>query len=496
MDDGDGARMQGRTAQVPEPWEPPKLPRGLIAARHHALDTRVRELEEAGARADGSGSKDRLLREAIRRRNQARGLAKSAGGLTQRKLNFELMAEATNINKFEKAVEKGRRDVEEAKEYVQEALRYQEDAERALEAAEQKLRNSQDRRAWLATNLAAETNAQRHGGVHEAFATLRLAVHTGLPLELRQKWDVLEGFFQSVAPAAAQFMADDPALRGLGGSEAGTSVAGDAVGEEDIGDLIMQSDLVTARADLADLVKQRDEAVAIAIRQGGSQEHARGRFDGRICEARERIQRTEALLSTGAPAEPKHDDGDGSAITRQQLQQRQTTTQSKAASSPSLVPARVPPTPEYDDATTPVAQQATDNSTHGAECTAQGRTVAGQRRAGSEPRGPLAQACGRAQVAPCAAALPAAFATAERAASARRYAAAAEDEGMEGVEDCSHLPAASLTRRRREIRDALDGMAKRAAERMPLRAARASPVRGRGRSRSERDFRAEADDDV
>ncbi len=494
MDDGANDETHGQTVQMPEPWEPPKLPRGLIAARHHALEARVRELEGAGAKADGDTSRDKLLREAIRRRDQARGMAKVAGGLTQRKLNFELMSEASNIVRFEKAVEKGQRDVEEAKDYVQEALQYQRDAETALEVAQQKLRNSQDRRAWLATNLAAETNAQKYGGIQEAFATLRTAVQTGFSPELRQQWELLEGFLRSVAPAATQHMDDDPALHGLEGSEANTSVAGEGHGVDEIGDLILQSDLSAARADLADLTKQQEEAVAIAIRQGGSQEHAKNRFESRIQEARQRIQRTETLLTAEAPAAATGINGNGHGPTQRQRQQHRPTMPSVSLTSSITLAGRAPPTPECDEGTAPVDPEAARSPICNDDHARRGQAASSWRRAGSEPRNASVHDQGHTRAAPCAAALPAAFATAERAASACRFATVVHADNMEGLEGGAYLPAANLTRRRREIRETLDGLAKRAAERGPLRPDRASPGKARGRSRSERDCRPGGDD--
>ncbi len=440
---------------IPAPFVPHVLPRGLIAARHKALSEMVERME--------AGGKDpRKIEEAIKRRDKVKQEAKIAGGLTQQKLNLELLNEARRVSRFEKAVAKDQQRLEQAQAAIEEARKQHRKVAAELEATKRKLANSVARQAHLATTLAAETNADRNGGIHATVASLRQALQTtGVPPELSQLWQRLEDQLREVAPPPPPPLDHDPIFEGLGESDAATSVAdeGGAFSAE-VGDLIVQSDLATAEADLRDLVKQQEAAIALAVRTNESQGKASRQFDSRIAEAKARIQRTRALFSNPARREARgaSEAAEAAAVPHD-----------ASAASGSLVPRGQDAAPS----TPPRQQQQQQQQQQPA-------------RPHSAPRPWRPAPESSSTSGPSASNLPAAFATGERAASARRLARGGGDETMRSGDALAPvgLPLTLLTQRRRDIRASLDGMVQRM--RPPRGRSGERPPEAAPRSRSER----------
>ncbi len=439
MQQEDQIKTDGPT--MPAPYVPPILPRGLMAARYRALDAKVQEMSSTGA-------DPKKVERVVRRRDQTKKEAKIAGGITQQQLNFQLLDEARNIAKYEKALVDDQLRLEQAKVDVEEAARQLQAAEQTVEATRQKLANSQARRAHLASTLAAETNADKHGGLHAAVDNFRDAVREQLPPSALHLWQQLEDLVRTVVPPMPSALVGDPLIEEVSSSDvdcdAATSVADEDGTTREVGDLILQSDLATAESDLQDLLKQQGNALALAVRTNESQGQVRRKFDSKIAEAMQRIQRTRALFkraSVDAGTAPLPADSTA---------------------------ARAPPGPSSTHSGLTPAQRAAPSI-----------ETQPLPRPRSAPRS-LRPQSDMQEAVPAAAALPKAFATAERAASATRLAVGAADAVMQ-----ADLPLTQLTHKRREIRASLDAMEQRA--RRPERGR--SLRRGRDaspRSRSER----------
>ncbi len=413
-----------------------------MAARYKALDAKVQEMSSIGA-------DPKKVEKIVRRRDQTKREAKIAGGLTQQQLNFQLLDEARNISKFEKALVDDQLRLEQAKADVDEAARQLQAAEQAVEATKQKLANSQARRAHLASTLAAETNADKHGGLHAAVDNFRDAVREQLPPGALHLWQQLEDLVRTVVPPVPSAFAGDPLVEEVSSSDVDCDAATSVAEEDDdtareVGDLILQSDLATAESDLQDLLKQQSNALALAVRTNESQGQVRRKFDSKIAEAMQRIQRTRTLFkktsndgdpkpppaSQAAASAPSHSSSGGSALAP--AQRAVPSVEAQPLPRPRSAPRSLRPQSDSQDA------------------------------------------------APAAATLPKAFATAERAASATRLATSAADTVMQ-----AEVPLTQLTQKRREIRASLEALEQRA--RRPERGR--SLRRGRGtspRSRSER----------
>ncbi len=261
---------QGLAARIPAPWIPPSLPRFVLAARAKALDTQLEELQAEGA-------DPKKVEKVTRRRDRVKKEAKSAGGLTQQQLKFQLLDEGRNVAKFEASMGQAQQRIVDAQVAVDEAPKQKLEAEMDYEATKQKLANAHARSAQLAATLASETNADKHGGLHDTVSSIRQAVHASLPSEVQVLWQRLEELVRAVAPTLPSGVGGDPLLEPFTDSELASLAPTSVVDVDDdlagrVGDLIEQSDLATAEADLQDLLKQQAAALALAIRTNESQE--------------------------------------------------------------------------------------------------------------------------------------------------------------------------------------------------------------------------------
>ncbi len=230
-------------------------------------------------------------------------MLKAAGGATESKLHFSARDAWRKMFKQDKAIKAAELSLDEAKRRAQEAERDVQRAEAALEEARKKRSDTAELYAYLTTNLAAEANADKQPAAHAALRQLRAAFGPNGP-RLAACVQALESLVMSVVPAAAADYGDDPALHGLdlpaGDGDDHVSICTSIADEEldaDVGDLILQSSVAAAEKDLQDLLKQRDQAVAIAIRVDASQKEAALPYQERIRIAQARLEHTKAMLS-------------------------------------------------------------------------------------------------------------------------------------------------------------------------------------------------------
>ncbi len=261
----------------------------------------MEELERAGADDD-------LISRAKSRRDDAKKMLRVAGGATESKLLFSARDAWTKMAKQDKAITMAEKDLDDAKRIAAEAEARVQRAASALDAARQRRRNTAEQYAYLTTNLAAEANTDRQHAVHSALQHLREAFGQHSP-QVAHCLQALESFVASVAPAAAPPYSDDPVLQDLvfmpkGGDGAKSDCTSVVSGTDDVdvGDLILQPSIAAAERDLRDLISQRDHAVALAIRADGSQKEAALPFQKKIQAIQDRICRTKELLQ--APARP------------------------------------------------------------------------------------------------------------------------------------------------------------------------------------------------
>ncbi len=281
--------------EVPRPYAPPPYPRVLLANRYKVLEKKVEELEKGGEAAEA-------IALVASQRDEVRQMLKAAGGATESKLHHTARDEWRKLGRYDKAISAAEVSLEAAKRAAEEAERAVLRTARKLEAVKQKKKNASDKYAWLATNLAAEANSGKQPAAHLALQRIREAVGNASP-EMANWLCDLESFVVSVAPAANEAIDESHVLpasvappRGAcDAASDGTSIASD---DEDfeVGDLILQPNIEAAERDLRDLIKQREQAVALAFRTDGSQREAAQAFNDKICAAQLRLDRTKAML--------------------------------------------------------------------------------------------------------------------------------------------------------------------------------------------------------
>ncbi len=289
----------------PRPYQPPPLPRGLLAARTSALEAKLKEMQEGGAAGEG-------IKKAEARLESTRRMLKQAGGQTQRKLHFEMLEGDRRVARAVTAVEQAEHALGEAERELLAAVDKRDRAGAHLESERVKLTNARAHHAHLTLQAAAEVNAhsgkyvELHRGMVELRAALEGMQGMGAALDVLQQ---AANFFAAFAPTEYR-PEDDPMLRDLdadGGQSEPTDL--EAADEDEMVDddhLHSLDAVAQAKADLDDLREQANQAAAGALRavadraaaivEGGSTDTPSPSPATMVQQFAQRIQEAEARL--------------------------------------------------------------------------------------------------------------------------------------------------------------------------------------------------------
>ena len=279
-DEDDGLELErGRakgTQQRPEPFVPAPVPRLLLQSEYKALEARKERFSTA------SGKKAEKKKELAESRMREVALqARIAGGLNPGHLPVEIIKVSRKLFSKEKLVHKKEQELEDARARRDEAVRNVEAAERALEDERLRRNNLEQKKAYLTSQHAAESQRQEHRDrVGIALQELRAGGAASFPPRAWEAISVLSTFIETIVPQAAP----DPrrnVLEGLASSSSSDESSGESYtteregisvdsdrGKEDSGaaqSIGMLSPKEAAARDLHDLCKQRDAEMAKTI---------------------------------------------------------------------------------------------------------------------------------------------------------------------------------------------------------------------------------------
>ncbi len=253
----------GQDPAPPRPYQPPPLPRGLLAARTSALEAKIKKMQESGAAGEE-------LKRAEARLESTRRMLKQAGGQTQRKLHFEMLEGDRRVARAVTSVEQAEQALGEAEKELLAAVDKRDRACAHLENEQVKLTNARAHHAHLTLQAAVEVNAysnkylELHRGMVELRATLEGMQGMGAALDVLQQ---AAHFFGAFAPTEYR-AEDDPMVRDPdadGNQSEPTDL--EAAGEMGDDNQLHTLDAVAqAQADLDDLREQANQAAAGAVR--------------------------------------------------------------------------------------------------------------------------------------------------------------------------------------------------------------------------------------
>ncbi len=244
------------------PFEPPPLPRGLLAARAAALEEKRNELRRDNAREED-------VKKVEARLSATREMLRKAGGETERKMHFGILDLDRKMARTTAAIERAEKELAEAESGVLEAIDRRDRAAADLQPEKAKLGHIRDHRAHLALQAAVEANAhaEKYAFMYQAMQDLQNMLQSEPGMEGRL--DALQqvtSFLGSFVPAEYD-ASNDPMLHGITSDceDGATTDVEQADHFDDAATFRMESPIVQAERDLLDLKQQAAEAAAGAV---------------------------------------------------------------------------------------------------------------------------------------------------------------------------------------------------------------------------------------
>ncbi len=203
------------------------------------------------------------------RLDATRRMLRDSGGGSQRKLHFEMLVLDRKIGKAATAVERAERGLADAESGVLEAIEKRDKAAAALEAERVRLQNARAHLAHFTLQAAAESNAhsEKYSAMHREMQRLHdmLCMQPGMEAAAQGLRHVVD-FLSAFVPSA--YIADqDPMLQDACSDE------GDSPTDVEQADHLVDADtfiavdpVVQAERDLDDLKKCAEEAAAGAVK--------------------------------------------------------------------------------------------------------------------------------------------------------------------------------------------------------------------------------------
>ncbi len=262
------------------PFEPPPLPRGLLAGRASALEEKLRAME-------GDAEADPARRKLEARLQSTRDMLRRAGGSTQRKLHFGMLDLDKKVERSIAAVARLEKELVDAEAKIVEATQARDTAVEALAAERTRLQNLRYHHGHLTLQAAGEANTfdQKYSWLYQSMQELQVALQGKPELEqalapLGQVTALLSVFVPHVYDSGA-----DPMLHYLD-SDSGEGEATDlelADHQGDVDTFVMADPVQQAEADVQELKRQAELAPAEAVRAAAAR--AIAVVQGDACQA-------------------------------------------------------------------------------------------------------------------------------------------------------------------------------------------------------------------
>ncbi len=196
--DGDGMDVSSDDSSPPEaippPFQEPPLPRLHLVSHVAKIQRKVDELEARQA--------PRLLREKARKRlEDTQHMLRQAGGATEKRMLFSIMAEEDRIRRLVSASQRNLEAIAAAEAEREKLDKRIANLQVGSNVIARKLENSKQRRAYLSAQNAAEAiPPETTTSVHQALERILLSVGPSLAGEA----STLAEYFRRVAPIPAR----------------------------------------------------------------------------------------------------------------------------------------------------------------------------------------------------------------------------------------------------------------------------------------------------
>ena len=204
---------------IPPPYQPPPLPRFLLAHRAKELHKRVSEMEQ-------KDPADPRIAVAKAHQESTGALLREAGGHSSRRLCFSVLEADAKIRKCTSNLQKAEEELEQANEKVKEVLRQQEKADTMVAACHAALLNAKAKRAHLGCQVAVDASREVDGvaDLMAAMGQLAAWVQTSGNQRLQESMSHVAHFVGQFQPTVYDAKAD-PVLNEIASVDSSLSEA-------------------------------------------------------------------------------------------------------------------------------------------------------------------------------------------------------------------------------------------------------------------------------
>ena len=209
-----GGEVSATETQRVEPFEPPPLPRRLLAGRLGALEKCVEQLSNKPEDPRAQVASERLAR--------TKQDPKIAGGRTSRRLFFSLVNGEERIKKFEKELEEAKGRWLAREEEVVEAIQAAREAEFGVEGVEAKLQREKAIQAHRGFEAAAETSQEVEGFEGLAVSLKRMGAILAQHGVCESEWNHVARFI-SFFSRCSYASSEDSDIKDLRSAESGST---------------------------------------------------------------------------------------------------------------------------------------------------------------------------------------------------------------------------------------------------------------------------------